>query len=98
MNEQQLINAFMKLVAKAGAGEVIREMIQRIEENGNPKVWTANEIESATHFINHQVENFGKAEALMVVKTLIDKFDIHEQDLHSHSEVSPDSSGVQGLQ
>jgi hypothetical protein len=98
MNEQQLINAFMKLVAKAGAGEVIREMIQRVEENGNPKVWSANEIERATHFINHQIENFGKAEALLVVKTLIDKFDIHEQDLHSHSDVVPDPSGVQGLQ
>jgi hypothetical protein len=97
MNEQQLINAFMKLVAKVGAGELIRQMIQLTDENGNPKIWTANEIDSATHFINHQIENFGRAEALMVVKTLIDKFDIREHDLQLHSAV-PDPSGIQGLQ
>jgi hypothetical protein len=98
MREQQLINAFMKLVAKVGAGELIRQMIQLIEQNGNPKVWTPQEIDSATHFINHQTENFGKAEAVMIVKTLMRKFDIHEHDLHSDSDALPDASGIQGLQ
>jgi len=98
MLEQQLINAFMKLAAKAGAGEIIREMIQQVEQNGNPKVWTALEMERALKFINQQVENFGKAEALVVVETLIRKFEITDADLHHHNSLSSASSGIQGLQ
>lgn len=98
MKEQQLINAFMKLLAKAGGGEIVREMILRIEENGNPKIWSQQEIEGATHFINHQTENFGKHEAMNVIKILIEKFDISENDIDDLLHTSSDSPGVQGLQ
>jgi hypothetical protein len=98
MLEQQLINAFMKLAAKVGAGELIREMIQQVDENGNPKAWTALEMERATQFINRHIEHFGKADALVVIETLMRKFDITERDLHHDSVSLPDSSGIQGLQ
>jgi uncharacterized protein YktA (UPF0223 family) len=98
MLEQQLINAFMKLTAKAGAGDLVRNLIHHVDENGNPKVWTATEMQSAIHFINAHVENFGKGEAIAVVQTLMRKFDIHTEELQSHSEPLPDTPGVQGLQ
>ena len=87
----------MKLAAKAGAGNIIREMIQQVEQNGNPKIWTALEMERALRFVNNQVENFGKAEALDVIETLIRKFEITDADLH-HDNTLSGTSGIQGLQ
>jgi hypothetical protein len=98
MLEQQLINAFMKLTAKAGAGHIVRELIQRTDENGNPKIWSASEMEHAIHFINMTVENFGKAEALEIIQSLIKKFDIAQKDLTGDEVIQPDTPSVQGLQ
>ncbi len=97
MLEQQLINAFMKLTAKVGAGAFVRDLIHQVDENGNPKVWSASEMEKAIHFINHHVENFGKGEAIEVVRTLVSKFEIGLRDLEPHESL-PDTPGVQGLQ
>jgi hypothetical protein len=98
MLEQQLINAFMKLSAKAGAGDIVRELIQQVDENGNPKLWSAREMEHAIHFINMTVENFGKAEAIKVVQSLMKKFDILPEDLNRSAVLQPDTPGAQGLQ
>ncbi len=98
MLEQQLINAFMKLTARIGGGSLIRDMIHHVDENGNPKVWTAHEMENAIRFINLHIENFGKAEALGVIDTLMKKYEISQQDLHSETEPMPDTPGIQGLQ
>src|SRR5687768_12700768 len=98
MLEQQLINAFMKLTAKVGAGELVRELVQQVDENGNPKVWTSQEMESAIHFIETHVQNFGKNEATGVVLTLMKKFDISLHDLQPYNESHLESSGIQGLQ
>jgi hypothetical protein len=98
MLEQQLINAFMKLTAKVGAGDLIRQMIQQVDENGNPRVWSAVEIERAVHFINMHVENFGKAEAIGIVQTLMRKFDIRAEELQGDEHSQAETPGVQGLQ
>jgi hypothetical protein len=97
MLEQRLINAFMKLTAKAGAGEIVRDLIHHVDENGNPKVWSATEMEHAIHFINMSVENFGKSEAITVMRTLMRKFEIGPEDLQAN-ELHSDTPGVQGLQ
>src|SRR5688500_4305101 len=103
--EQQLINAFMKLTAKAGAGALVRELIQQVDENRNPKDWSRSEMENAIHYINYLVENFGKQEAMVVIRTLMKKFDIEtselanqEQPMKSEPSGIPDPAGVQGLQ
>jgi hypothetical protein len=98
MLEQQLINAFMKLTAKAGCGDLVRDLIQQVDENGNPKMWSASEMEKAIHFINMHVENFGKAEATHIVHTLMKKFDITSNDLQNHDHFLPEATGIQGLQ
>ena len=72
--EQQLINAFMKLFAKAGGGSVIRDLVQQVDENGNPKVWTPIEIEKAVSYVEWQTENFGAAEATEMIESLIKKY------------------------
>jgi hypothetical protein len=97
MLEQRLINAFMKLTARIGAGELIREMIQQVDENGNPKAWTPQEMERAIHFIEMHVENFGSAEATAIILTLMKKFEITANDLHSIDE-SQATPGIPGLQ
>jgi hypothetical protein len=98
MLEQQLINAFMKLTAKVGAGDLVREMIQQVDENGNPKAWSVLEMERAVHFINMHVENFGKAEATGIIQTLMRKFDIRPEELPKDEQLQPETTGVQGLQ
>ena len=101
MLEQQLINAFMKLTAKVGAGNLVRELIQAVDNNGNPKEWTPSEMEQAIAFINMQVERFGKAEADEVVNTLFRKFNLSVDDLKStliHDKEHHEESGITGLQ
>jgi hypothetical protein len=96
MSEQRLINAFMKLTAKVGAGNLVRSLVQQVDENGNPKVWTAAEIEHAVQFINNEVERFGKPDALEIIHTLMKKFDISPDALTTVEPI--DHPGVKGLQ
>ena len=74
--EQQLINSLMKLIAKAGGGSLIKDLIQQVDENGNPKVWTNHEVERALSFIQWQTENFGAAEATTMIVNLIKKYNL----------------------
>lgn len=87
--EQQLINALMKLVSKAGGGSLIKDLIQQVDQDGNPKVWTPSEIISAIKFITWQTENFGSAEAAGIIETLRKKY-----NLTSMSGDSDDSRGT----
>lgn len=102
MLEQQLINAFMKFTAKAGAGKFIKDLVREIDENGNPKSWTIREMENAIHFLHQRTEGFGKGEAILVVKTLLKKFDIDLSSLPQENDPSDERtgefSGIQGLQ
>lgn len=95
--EQQLINAFMKLVAKAGGGSLMKDMIQKVDESGNPKIWTPSEIEAALKYITWQIENFGAAEAATVIETLIRKYNLRPESFLVKKPVT-ESSGVAGLQ
>jgi hypothetical protein len=98
--EQQLINAFMKLISKAGGGSLIKDLIQQVDENGNPKVWTPSELEKAVTYVYWQTENFGTAEATSIVESLLKKYNLRPENF-SHEPVavsSDDNAGVQGLQ
>jgi hypothetical protein len=96
--EQQLINAFMKFTAKMGAGEMIKDLIREVDENGNPKAWTPAEIEKGIAYLNHLTESFDKTQARTIATTLIKKFDLDMTQLHSGAEIMPETNGVQGLQ
>lgn len=96
--EQQLINACMKLISKAGGGSLIRDLIQQVDEDGNPKTWTASELERATEYIHWQIENFGTAEARAIVEMLLKKYKLNPGDFRNEEESLPEPSGVQGLQ
>lgn len=96
--EQQLINAFMKLTAKVGAGALIKELVRAVDENGNPKSWTSDEIQHAISFINDKVDTFDKREAIEIVLTLIHKFNIHPQDLHISDVSAIETHSTPGLQ
>jgi hypothetical protein len=100
MLEQQLINAFMKFSAKAGAGALIRDLIREVEENGNPKSWTPAEMNHAIRFLNQHIETFGKREAAIVIRTLMRKFGVTSEDLNSSDNFFQEDelTGVQGLQ
>jgi hypothetical protein len=100
--EQQLINALMKFIAKAGGGSVIKDLVQQVDQNGNPKVWTAAEITSAIEFISSQTENFGAAEARNVIESLEKKYNLSSDNTsrdrsHPSSEALPEVPGVHGL-
>lgn len=102
--EQQLINALIKLLAKAGGGSFIKELIQQIDQNGNPKIWTAAEVESAIQFINWHTENFGSSEARAIIETLQKKYNLTVDTLSrdrahpsSPSDTLPEVPGVHGL-
>lgn len=99
--EQQLINALMKLLSKAGGGSFIKDLIQQTDQNGNPKSWTPSEIEAATQFINVQIENFGTAEAAIIIETLKKKYSLERArpgspDTSAHEDL-PEAPGVHGL-
>jgi hypothetical protein len=99
MLEQQLINAFMKLTAKVGAGNLVKELVQAVDHDGNPKAWSAEEMEQAIAFINMQVERFGKNEAAAVVSTLLKKFNLSTEDFNAVTPSDDDTeSHVRGLQ
>jgi hypothetical protein len=101
--EQQLINALIKLFAKAGGGSLIKDLIQQVDQNRNPKVWTPAEISSAIDFISWQTENFGSAEARAMVETLQNKFNLsseysaRDRSTPASSEDLPEVPGVHGL-
>lgn len=97
MQEQQLINAFMKLTAKVGAGHVVKDLIRETDTNGNPKKWTVDEIQHAIQFINQYVDQFGKQDAVGIIKVLMDKFDISTDNLNDDTSVK-EISGIHGLQ
>jgi hypothetical protein len=99
--EQQLINALIKLLSKAGGGSFVKDLIQQVDQNGNPKIWTPAEIKSATDFINHQTENFGTAEARIMIETLRKKYNLDTTmsangDRPAPQEL-PEVPGVHGL-
>lgn len=99
MEQLQLINAFMKLISKAGGGNLIRDLIQKVDTNGNPKAWTYTETTEAVHYVNRQIENFDQEDALQVIRTLLRKYDIHPDQLSSS--IGSDTEqlpNVQGLQ
>jgi hypothetical protein len=96
--EQQLINAFMKFTAKAGAGELVREFIRAVDQNGNPKLWNSVEMEKAIEFLNAKVDNFGKEDALLVINTLMRKFEIRSEDVNARAAAFSDKDGLTGVQ
>lgn len=71
----------MKLTAKAGAGHLVRELINAVDENGNPKAWNVHEMEEAVAFINMQVEQFDKDDAALVIRSLMRKFQLSLDDI-----------------
>jgi hypothetical protein len=101
--EQQLINALVKLFAKAGGGSLIKDLIQQVDQNRNPKVWTSQELSSAVDFIHWQTENFGSAEARAMIESLQRKFNLSSEDslrnrnTPSPAENLPEAPGVHGL-
>jgi hypothetical protein len=99
--EQQLINALMKLFSKAGGGSLIKDLIQQVDQNGNPKIWTPAEIASAIEYVNWQTENFGTAEAEIVIETLQKKYNLSSKaerlDNNSSTQDLPEVPGVHGL-
>lgn len=87
----------MKLLSKAGGGSLIKELIQQVDEDGNPKTWTASELQKASEFINWQIENFGSAEAVSIIETLIKKYNLDVDKFLSHNQSNISAPGIQGL-
>ncbi|MBT1701006.1 hypothetical protein KK083_29200 [Fulvivirgaceae bacterium PWU4] len=96
--EQQLINAFMKLVAKAGGGSLIKDLIREVDENRNPKIWTPTEIEKAIAYVTEQTESFGAADAIVIIETLMQKYNLRTESFLPAHESLPGTAGIQGLQ
>jgi hypothetical protein len=95
--EQQLINALMKLMSKGGSGLLIKDMIQQVDEDGNPKTWTPNEIRRAIDFVTWQVDNFGTSEATSIVETLLKKYNLNPEIFASSDSNTIPRSKAQGL-
>ena len=97
--EQQLINSLMKLLAKAGGGSLIKDLIQQVDMNGNPKVWTPEETEKAVQYVNWQIENFGTAEAAAILESLVRKYHLNTENFTAPADQDlSEAPGVQGLQ
>jgi hypothetical protein len=96
--EQQLINLLMKLLSRAGGGSFIKDLIQEVDQDGNPKTWTPAELEKAIVHVTRQIENFGTPEASAIIETLTRKFNLRADDLIIADDSLPETPGVQGLQ
>jgi hypothetical protein len=96
--EQQFINALIKLIAKAGGGALIRDLVRQIDEDGNPKTWTVSEIEKATAFIQWQIENFGTPEATAIIESLVHKYNLDLSTFNTGDTPLAASPDVRGLQ
>jgi hypothetical protein len=96
--EQQLINSLMKLLAKAGGGSLVKDLVQQVDQSGNPKVWTPSEVAAAVSFVNEQIENFGTADARAIVDSLQKKYHLSLSDRSTPGrEDLPEVPGVHGL-
>ena len=99
--EQQLINALIKLLAKAGGGSFVKDLVQQTDQNGNPKVWTAEEIKAATELVTNQTETFGTPEATIIIETLRRKYNLDgtrpANSERAASQALPEVPGVHGL-
>jgi hypothetical protein len=96
--EQQFINVLIKLLRETGAGPLIRELTETVEENGDPKNWNAAELEKAFRYVNWQLENFGTAEASAIIETLLNKYNLHIENFQKKEKALPESTGAPGLQ
>jgi hypothetical protein len=95
--EQQLINMFMKFTSRIGAGEWIKNLIQEVDENGNPKAWTTSEIEKAISYLETATEAFGRQEAIDLIHTILRKYEIPISEIETSHHLR-EVTRVQGLQ
>jgi hypothetical protein len=95
--EQQLINALMKLLAKAGGGFLVKELIQKVDTNGNPKQWTYSELTEAVTHVTKQIEHFGPDEVAKIIETLQRKYPDASTTTTTDRETLHTTPGVKGL-
>jgi hypothetical protein len=74
--EQLLINQLIRLLCKGGSSSLIRDLIRETDEDGNARVWTEEEIESANNYLNWINQNFSSSDALVIINNLVRQYNI----------------------
>ena len=79
--EQILIHELIRLLCKSGCEALIGNFQREINEDGNPAAWIPSETNEAIHHIKYLNEYFGKDEAVVIITSLIARYNINVQEL-----------------
>ena len=74
--EQLLINQLIRFLCKGGSSSLIRDLIRETDEDGNARVWTDEEMESANNYLNWINQNFSASDALAIINNLVRQYNI----------------------
>lgn len=74
MMEQQLINELIRMIDKMGGRAVMKDLIDQVDTDGNPRHWTPAELEKAIDYVKWQNSYFGTADAMAIIQVLIEKY------------------------
>ena len=79
--EQALINELIRLLCKGGCETFVGNFQKEIGEDGQPLAWTPAETGEAIHYIKYINEYFGRDEAVIIITSLIARFNINVHEL-----------------
>lgn len=74
--EQQLINELIRMIDKMGGKLVMKDLIEQVNTDGDPKSWTPGELESALDYVRWQNSYMSRTDALAIIEILKEKYRI----------------------
>lgn len=80
-HEQSLINELILMIAKMGGNAVMKDLIEQVDTDGDPKTWTAEEIARAVDYVKWQNSYFARADAMAVIDRLMANYKISGDDV-----------------
>lgn len=79
--EQQLINCLIGFIRKSGGEPFIKNLLSEVDQDGNDRVWTEDEIINAINHLNWVNDFFGKSDATVIISNLFQQYRIDVEDL-----------------
>jgi hypothetical protein len=81
--EQELINELIRLIGKMGGKALMKELIEEVDTDGNPKVWTPEELGNALNFVQWQNNYFSRSDVMAIIEILLEKYNLRPEELTS---------------
>jgi hypothetical protein len=79
--EQQLINELIRMIAKMGGASLVKDLIEQVDHDGDPKSWTPEEIVNAYDYVKWQNTYFGEGDVTAIIGQLSEKYNLDADTL-----------------